>query len=81
MRFYPFLAELMGYVNRVCGLPGGVNVPQGVQLMMICYLQMPDTGEIAARLGLSKTAVSARISRGRRLLRDIVEREGFSLDR
>ncbi len=34
-------------------------------------------GEIAARLGLSKTAVSTRINRGRRLLRDIVEREGF----
>ena len=36
-------------------------------------------GEIAARLGLSKTAVSTRISRGRQLLRDIVEREGFLL--
>ena len=34
-------------------------------------------GEIAARLDLSKTAVSTRISRGRQLLRDIVEREGF----
>ena len=34
-------------------------------------------GEIAARLGLSKTAVSTRISRGRQLLRDIVEQEGF----
>ena len=37
-------------------------------------------GEIADRLGLSKTAVSTRISRGRRLLRDIVEREGFLLE-
>lgn len=37
-------------------------------------------GEIAAKLGLSKTAVSTRISRGRRLLRDIVEREGFLLE-
>ena len=34
-------------------------------------------GEIAARLGLTKTAVSTRISRGRQILRDIVEREGF----
>ena len=34
-------------------------------------------GEIAARLDLSKTAVSTRINRGRQLLRDIVEREGF----
>ena len=37
-------------------------------------------GEIAAKLGLSKTAVSVRISRGRQLLRDIVEREGFLMD-
>ena len=37
-------------------------------------------GEIAARLGLSKTAVSTRISRGRQLLRNIVEREGFLLE-
>ena len=37
-------------------------------------------GEIAARLNLSKTAVSTRISRGRQLLRDIVEREGFLLE-
>ena len=37
-------------------------------------------GEIAARLGLSKTAVSTRVSRGRQLLRDIVEREGFLLE-
>ena len=34
-------------------------------------------GEIAAKLGLSKTAVSTRFNRGRRLLRDIAEREGF----
>ncbi len=37
-------------------------------------------GEIAVKLGLSKTAVSTRISRGRRLLRDIVEREGFLVE-
>ncbi len=37
-------------------------------------------GEIAAKLGLTKTAVSTRVSRGRRLLRGIVEREGFLLD-
>ena len=34
-------------------------------------------GEIAVRLGLSKTAVSTRIDRGRQLLRSIVEQEGF----
>ena len=36
--------------------------------------------EIAAKLGLTKTAVSTRISRGRQLLRDIVEQEGFLMD-
>ena len=34
-------------------------------------------GEIASKLGLSKTAVSTRISRGRQLLRSIVEQEDF----
>ena len=34
-------------------------------------------GEIAFKLGLSKTAVSTRISRGRQFLRSIVEQEGF----
>ena len=37
-------------------------------------------GEIAAKLGLTKTAVNTRISRGRRLLRDIVAQEGFLQD-
>ena len=37
-------------------------------------------GEIAAKLGLSKKTVSVRLSRGRQLLRDIVEREGFLMD-
>ena len=37
-------------------------------------------GEIAAKMGLSKKTVSVRISRGRQLLRDIVEREGFLMD-
>ena len=37
-------------------------------------------GEIAAKLDLSKTAVSTRVSRGRQLLRDIVEQEGFLLE-
>ena len=34
-------------------------------------------GEIASKLGLSKTAVSTWISRGRQLLRSIVEQEDF----
>ena len=37
-------------------------------------------GEIAAKLGLTKTAVSTRLSRGRQFLRGIVEREGFLMD-
>jgi len=37
-------------------------------------------GEIAAKLGLSRTAVSTRISRGRQLLRGIVEQEGFRME-
>lgn len=35
--------------------------------------------EISARLGITETAVSTRASRGRRLLREILEKEGFSL--
>ncbi len=37
-------------------------------------------GEIASKLGLTKTAVSTRLSRGRQFLRNIVEREGFLMD-
>lgn len=37
-------------------------------------------GEIAAKLGLTKTAVSTRVSRGRQLLRSIMEKEGFLMD-
>ena len=36
--------------------------------------------EIAAKLGLTKTAVSSRINRGLKLLRNIVEQEGFLRD-
>ena len=34
---------------------------------------------ISAHLGISKTAVSTRASRGRQLLREILEKEGFQL--
>lgn len=37
-------------------------------------------GEIASKLQISKTAVSTRISRGRQLLRSIVEQEGFLME-
>lgn len=33
--------------------------------------------EIAKRVGISETAVSSRATRGRTLLREIVEKEGF----
>lgn len=36
--------------------------------------------EISTQLGISKTAVSSRISRGRQLLRNIVEKEGFLME-
>lgn len=36
--------------------------------------------EIAQRLGISESAVNTRISRGRALLREIVEREGYLND-
>ena len=35
--------------------------------------------EIARRLGLSESAVNTRISRGRALLKEIIEKEGFSI--
>lgn len=35
--------------------------------------------EISARLGITETAVSTRASRGRKLLREILEKEGFQL--
>lgn len=57
------------------------RLPQTYQAAMEMKLLLGySDGEIAAKLGLSKTAVSVRISRGRRLLRDIVEREGFLMD-
>ena len=58
------------------------------------FTQMPDTyravlemkflldykdSEIARRLGISETAVSTRVSRGRRLLQDLVREEGFHI--
>lgn len=35
--------------------------------------------EISEHLGITKTAVSTRVSRGRQLLREILDREGFQL--
>ena len=57
------------------------RLPQTYRAVMEMKLLLGySDGEIAAKLGLSKTAVSTRVSRGRQLLRDIVEREGFLLE-
>ena len=57
------------------------RLPQTYQAVMEMKLLLGYfDGEITARLGLSKAAVSTRISRGCQFLRNIVEREGFLLD-
>ena len=57
------------------------RLPQTYRAVMEMKLLLGySDGEIAARLGLTKTAVSSRVNRGRRLLRDIVEQEGFLRD-
>ena len=54
------------------------RLPQTYRAVMEMKLLLGySDGEIAIKLGLSKTAVSTRISRGRQLLRSIVEQEGF----
>lgn len=62
-------------VDSFTRLPQTYRAAMEMKLLLGC-----SDGEIAAKLGLSKTAVSTRISRGRQLLRDIVEREGFLLE-
>lgn len=47
-------------------------------LEMKIVLGYTDT-EISEHLGITKTAVSTRVSRGRQLLREILDREGFQL--
>ena len=57
------------------------RLPQTYRAVMEMKLLLGySDGEIAAKLGLTKTAVSSRVSRGRLLLRDIAEREGFLRD-
>ena len=62
-------------VDAFTRLPQTYRAAMEMKLLLGC-----SDGEIAAKLGLSKKAVSVRLSRGRRLLRDIVEREGFLMD-
>lgn len=56
------------------------RLPQMYRASLVMKLLGYSDGEIAARLGLTKTAVSTRISRGRQLLRSIMEKEGFLMD-
>jgi len=57
------------------------HLPQTYRAIMeMKLLSGYSDGEIAAKLNLSKTAVSTRINRGRQLLRNIVEREGFLME-
>ena len=56
------------------------RLPQTYRAALEMKLLGYSDGEIAAKLGLTKTAVSTRISRGRQLLRSIMEKEGFLMD-
>ena len=57
------------------------RLPQTYRAVMEMKLLLGySDGEIAAKLGLSKSAVSTRVSRGRQMLRDIVEQEGFLME-
>ena len=69
------VSDYHALVDSFTRLPQTYRAVMEMKLLLGC-----SDGEIAAKLGLSKTAVSTRISRGRQLLRDIVEREGFLLE-
>ena len=74
--------------------PGGAEDVSDYAALVELFRSLPDTyrgvlemkvllgytdREIAAHLGISETAVSTRASRGRQLLREILEKEGFQL--
>jgi len=69
------IASYHALVDSFTRLPPVYRAVMEMKLLSGC-----SDGEIAAKLGLSKTAVSTRVNRGRQLLRDIVEREGFLLE-
>jgi len=69
------VADYHALVDSFTRLPQAYRAVMEMKLLSGC-----SDGEIAAKLRLSKTAVSTRISRGRKLLRDIVEREGFRME-
>ena len=57
------------------------HLPQTYRTVMeMKLLSGYSDGEIAAKLGLTKTTVSTRINRGRQLLRSIAEQEGFLME-
>ncbi|MCI8524757.1 MAG: sigma-70 family RNA polymerase sigma factor [Oscillospiraceae bacterium] len=66
------VADYEALVESFARLPQTYRAALEMKLLEGC-----SDGEIARRLGLTKSAVSTRVSRGRRLLRDIVTREGF----
>ena len=54
------------------------KLPESYRLALeMKYLLDYSGKEIADRLGISESAVNTRISRGRTLLREIAEKEGF----
>ena len=74
--------------------PGGAEDVSDYAALVELFRSLPDTyrrvlemkvllgytdKEIAGHLGISETAVSTRASRGRQLLREILEKEGFQL--
>lgn len=74
--------------------PGGAEDVSDYTALVELFRSLPDTyrrvlemkvllgytdKEIAGHLGISETAVSTRASRGRQLLREILEKEGFQL--
>ncbi len=69
------IADYHALVDSFTRLPQTYRAVMEMKLLSGC-----SDGEIAAKLNLSKTAVSTRINRGRQLLRDIVEREGFLME-
>jgi len=69
------IANYHALVDSFTRLPQTYRAVMEMKLLSGC-----SDGEIAAKLSLSKTAVSTRVNRGRQLLRDIVEREGFLME-
>lgn len=57
-----------------------IRLPPTYRAVLEMKLLGYSDGEIASKLGLTKTAVSTRLSRGRQFLRSIMEREGFLMD-